>query len=373
MYKTNIAPFTSLWIIEENQWKLKRVLSYDHQIPQPDYGEKFESNFPSPLFTSDSDIEELLVQHKIPSVGIEYINNGVLKQVRVFGEKSTGSPADYNTIYKVASLTKPVTAIVTLKLVEKGLWNLDEPVYKYHIDKDVKNSPELKKLTTRHILSHQSGFPNWRHLTESQRLSFEFEPGTQFQYSGEGFEYLRKALETKFDKGLEELADELLFSPLNMNNTHFYWNNNLNEENYAVEHDEFGKSIAYEKYTSANAAANLLTTVQDYGTFMAHIINGAGLSDTLFQEFLTPYSNKQAGIDWGLGCQLLLDLNSNGEYAVMHGGGDYGIKTIMLIFPKSQKGLLIFSNSENGMVLWRKIIEEYFGQLGEQIVRRQLE
>ena len=141
LYKTNIAPFTSLWIIEENQWKLKRVLSYDHQIPQPDYGEKFESNFPSPLFTSDSDIEELLVQHKIPSVGIGYINNGVLKQVRVFGEKSTGSPADYNTIYKVASLTKPVTAIVTLKLVEKGLWDLDEPVYKYHIDKDIKNSP----------------------------------------------------------------------------------------------------------------------------------------------------------------------------------------------------------------------------------------
>ena len=87
-----------------------------------------------------------------------------------------------------------MTAIVTLKLVEKGLWDLDEPVYKYHIDKDIKNSPELKKLTTRHILSHQSGFPNWRHLTESQRLSFEFEQGTQFQYSGEGFEYLRKAL-----------------------------------------------------------------------------------------------------------------------------------------------------------------------------------
>ena len=373
LYKTNIAPFTSLWIIEKNQWKLKRVLSYDHQNPKPDYGEKFESNYPSPLFTSDSDIEELLIQHKIPSLGIGYINNGVFTQVRVFGEKATGVPADYNTIYKVASLTKPVTAIVTLKLVEKGLWNLDEPIYKYHIDEDVKNSPELKKLTTRHILSHQSGFPNWRHLTESQNLLFEFEPGTQFQYSGEGFEYLRKSLEAKFNKGLEELAEELLFEPLNMNNTHFYWNNNLKEENYAVEHDEFGQSILYEKYTSTNAAANLLTTVQDYGIFMAHIINGAGLSDTLFQQFLTPYSNKQAGIDWGLGCQLLLDLNDNGELAVMHGGGDYGVKTIMLMFPMSKKGLLIFSNSENGMILWRKIIEEYFGAVGEEIVKRQLE
>ncbi|MFT7158768.1 MAG: hypothetical protein ACI8Q1_003802 [Parvicella sp.] len=106
---------------------------------------------------------------------------------------------------------------------------------------------------------------------------------------------------------------------------------------------------------------------------MAHIINGAGISDTLFQQFLHPYSNKKPGIDWGLGCQLLLDLNDNGDFAVMHGGGDYGLKTIMLMFPKTKKGLLIFSNSENGMVLWRKIIEEYFGALGEEIIKRQLE
>lgn len=373
LYKTNIALFTSTWILEKNEWKLKRVLSYDHRNPKPEYGKKFESNFPTPLFTSDSDIEKLLKQHKIPSVGIGYINNGALTQIRVFGEKKSGSPADYNTIYKVASLTKPITAIITLKFVEKGLWDLDEPVYKHYVDQAVKSSPELKKLTTRHILSHQSGFPNWRHLTKSKKLSFEFEPGTRFQYSGEGFEYLRKALEAKFDKGLEELAQETLFGPLNMNNTHFYWNKNLKEKNYAVEHNELGEPLTYEKYTKANAAANLLTTVRDYGTFMTHVINGAGLSDSLFKEFLTPHSNKKAGIDWGLGCQILPDLNANGELAVMHGGGDYGLKTIMLFFPKSKKGLLIFSNSENGMVIWRKVIEEYFGKLGEEIVRRQLE
>jgi hypothetical protein len=75
----------------------------------------------------------------------------------------------------------------------------------------------------------------------------------------------------------------------------------------------------------------------------------------------------------GLGCQILPKLNNQGEYAVMLGGGVYGLKTVMLMFPKSQKGLLIFSNSENGMVLWRKVIEEYFGSLGEEIVSRQLQ
>tara|TARA_B100000809_G_scaffold39367_1_gene34464 strand:- start:11647 stop:13164 length:1518 start_codon:yes stop_codon:yes gene_type:complete len=372
LYKTNLALITHLWLLDGKTWKLKRSLSYDHQIPKPNYGVKFESNFNQELFISDNDIEILIKQHKIPSLGIGYINEGKLQQVRLFGEKGNGNPVDYNTIYKVASLTKPITAIITLKLVEQGLWDLDEPIYKYHIDKDVKNAPELEKLTTRHILSHQSGFPNWRYLNEKNELTFEFEPGTKFQYSGEGYEYLRKVLEKKFNKGLEDLAEELLFKPLKMNNTHFYWNSKVNENDYAISHDENGNIITNEKYTEANAAANLLTTVQDYGNFMVHILDGAGLSDSLYQQFITPHSNKSEGIDWGLGCQLLFDLNKDKEYAIMHGGGDYGLKTIMLVLPKSKKGLLIFSNSENGMVVWRKIIEEYFDDIGKEITRRNL-
>lgn len=102
------------------------------------------------------------------------------------------------------------------------------------------------------------------------------------------------------------------------------------------------------------------------------VLNGGGLSDSLFQDFITPHSNKQPGVDWGLGCQLLLDLDASGEYAIMHGGGDYGLKTLMVALPKSQQGIVIFSNSENGMVLWKKLLTEYFGALGQEIVDRQL-
>jgi len=372
LYKTNIALFTHLWLLDGNMWKLKRSLSYNHQKPRIDYGSKFEANCNQPLFMNDSDIEKLINQHNIPSMAIGYINNGELQQIRTFGEKRKGMPVNYNSIYKIASLTKPITAIITLKLVEKGLWNLDEPVINHHIESDVKDAPELKLLTTRHILSHRSGFPNWRYLNKNNKLAFEFSPGTKFQYSGEGFEYLRKALEAKFNKGLEDLADELLFAPLQMNNTYFYWNKELKEEEYAIEHDEFLNPIVYEKNTEASAAANVLTSIQDYGKFMCHIMAGAGLSDSLYKQFITPHSNKKAGIDWGLGCELLLNLNKTQEFAIMHGGGDYGLKTIMLMLPKSKKGLLIFSNSENGMILWRKIVEEYFGELGEEIVKRQL-
>ncbi len=372
LYLTNIEKFTSTWVLEEGNWKLSRVLSYDHKEPNKNYGQKFDANFPMPLFDNDSQISKLLRQHKIPSISIGYIENGTIKQLRAFGIQKNAISVSINSIYKVASLTKPVAALVALKLINNGDLDLDEPISKYYTDPDIIKHKYLNKLSTRHILSHQSGFPNWRYLTKSNKLVFEFEPGTKFQYSGEGFEYLRKAIENKLEKPFELIAKEILFTPLKMNNTHFYWNPEIDENNYAVEHDENGKPITLQKYYNTNAAANLLTTANDYSKFLLHIIDGAGLSNKLYAEFLAPQVNQKNGIDRGLGMQLLTNLPNN-ETALMHTGGDYGTKTIVIVFPNSKKGLVLFSNSENGMVLWKKIITEYFGETGKEIIRRNLE
>ncbi len=155
------AKFTHLWMLENGNWKLFRSLSFDHQLKQL----TVEKNN---IFDHDAAIENWLKENKVPTLGLGIIEDGQLKQVKVFGDIKPGVSAPYNTYFNVASLTKPVTAMVALRLVSMGKWNLDEPLYKYWTDPDIVDDPRHKKLTTRLILSHQTGLPNWRWKNEDK-------------------------------------------------------------------------------------------------------------------------------------------------------------------------------------------------------------
>ena len=160
-----------------------------------------------------------LSENNVPAVGIGIIEYGKINYLKVFGELKSGVPAPDNTIFCVASITKPVVAMLTLKLVESGQWSLDEPLANYWVDPEVANDPFHKKLTTRHVLNHQTGFPNWA----KGKLAFMFEPGTDYTYSGEGFQYLKKAIEKKFNTSLAILEDSIIFKTHGMNDRYIRW------------------------------------------------------------------------------------------------------------------------------------------------------
>lgn len=295
-----------------------------------------------------------IAENKVPCIGVGIIEDGVLKYVKVFGELKKDVPAPKNTIFNIASMTKPIVAIVTLKLVESGQWNLDESLDKYWIDPDVLNDTLHKKLTTRYILSHQSGFPNWR---TDNKLKFEFEPGTKFQYSGEGYEYLRKALEHKFNKSLAALSDSVLFKPLGMNDSYFVWNDKIKNTRFAFGHDGQGDIYEGQDWGTVNAAASILMSTEDFGKFLIYVMDGAGLSPKLYNDMISPQVNVREHVARGLGWGLVFDL-PNGEYAIEHDGGNPGIKTIGFILPKSKRGIVVLTNGDNGIFVYNNIISE---------------
>jgi len=326
---------------------------------------------PAPVdLAFEQKLPDWLKQNNVPAAGVGIIENGKLKYAKVFGELRkagpTPSPAPTNTIFQVASLTKPVVIMLTLQLVSSGKWNLDEPLANYWIDPDVQNDPRHKQLTTRHVLTHQSGFPNWR----SNKLEFMADPGTKVNYSGEGFEYLRRALEKKFNEPLERLAQKHLFRPYDMKDTRFYWDASMDESRFAVAHNKDGKPYDVHKNTGANAADLLLTTIADYGHFATNVLKADGLSQSVFNEMVRPQVQYPSGknLFFGLGWMIMPDL-SNGEYALIHTGSDPGVSTVVVLFPKSQRGLIVFTNGDNGTQVWTKILAEAF-DVGKEMLSR---
>lgn len=353
------AKFTHLWILENAEWKLKNSLSFDHHPKQTTDSET--------MFDNDQSMQSWLKENKVPTLGLGIIEGGKLQQVKVFGGTKQGIPAHVNAYFNVASLTKPVTTMVALRLISLGKWKLDEPLDTYWTDPDIINDPRHHKLTTRTVLTHQTGFPNWRWMNADKKLNFQFDPGTKYQYSGEGFEYLRKALEKKFGKSLDQLAKELIFQPLKMHNTNYIWDQNTDESRFVTGYNEKGNAYPIEKIKTANAADDLHTTIEDYGNFMISVMKGKNLKPEVFQEMTKKQVKVKEGKYFGLGFEIY-DLG-NGEYALSHGGADQGTRCIAIVLPNSGKGIVIFTNVDDGYKVYEKLVLHYLGEQGQKIIK----
>jgi CubicO group peptidase (beta-lactamase class C family) len=301
------------------------------------------------------DVPGWMAENHVPCVGVGLIENDKIKFLKVFGNLREGRPARVNTLFNIASQTKPVTAMLTLKLVQAGLWNLDEPLAHYWIDPDIAGDLYLNKLTTRIVLSHQTGFPNWRTDNGETKLRFVFEPGTRFGYSGEGYEYLRHALENKFHQPLNVLLDVYLFGPLGMKDSH-YWSEKLDTNRFAMWHDGQGNRYPESIQTPVNAADDLITTVEDYCKLGINTMDGLGLSDSLFGDMVKAQVKVKENYYRGLGWGLVKGL-PDGGYALEHGGSDIGVRTMAIFLPGTKTGIVLMTNGDNGMFVTDRIIK----------------
>lgn len=313
-------------------------------------GEKIHAQVSTKIkFECGDSISLWLARNKVPVMALGIIENYRIAKIEMYGQPDNPTPVKDNTIFNVASLTKPVVAITVLKLIDTGQWDLDSALSDYWTDPDIKGNPWIEKLTTRIILSHQTGFPNWRDQAPSKKLFFIFEPGTRFGYSGEGYEYLRHAVESKFGKSLQQISDSLLFKPLGMKDTRYGWDNYFDSTRFAMAHKEDGEVFNKKKISEICAADWLVTTIEDYTRFGVYVLRKTGLSETLFNEMVTP----QVRIDddlpdgMGLGWEVIKGLPDR-EYVITHSGHDYGVSTFIILFPLSGRGIIMLTNGENG-------------------------
>jgi CubicO group peptidase (beta-lactamase class C family) len=334
----------------------------------------------------DATAARLMKAADVPGLSLALFNGGKIVYLNAYGvrDQEKNLPLDVNSVMTGASLSKVAFGYLVLRLVDEHKLDLDKPVYRY-LPKplpeyagyaDLAGDARYQKITARMLLSHTAGFANWRWFEDDRKLKIHFEPSARFAYSGEGIDLLQLVVETVTRQPLEQLMQDYVFAPLKMTRSSMVWQPRF-EDDYAVGHDEYGRSLGAQKRPKADAAGSLLTTPHDFALFMQAVMKGQGLSKQIHQQMLTPQieihskhefpslnedltdQNKSIRLSYGLAWGLYWT-PTYGE-AFFKEGHDDGWRNYAVAFPKSGDGMLIMTNSGNGEGIYKALLETVLG------------
>lgn len=330
----------------------------------------------------DMTVMRLMKAAEVPGAGIVIINGGRMVFAKGYGlrDKEKNLPLTENTVMSGASFTKVVFAYMAMKLVDRGVLDLDKPVYEYlpkplpeyDFYKDLAGDERYKLITARMLLDHTSGFPNYRWINDDRKLNINFQPGSRFAYSGEGINLLQFIIETITKRPLQDLMQENIFQPLGMTRSSMVWQARF-EDDYANGYDEYGRSLGPLRWKNPNAAGSLSTTPLDFARFVQAILDGKGLRTRTWGRMLSAQipilakhefptmenqltdENKSIRLSYGLGWGLYW--SPHGE-AFFKEGHDDSWRNYCVGFRMPKAGMIIMTNSGNGEGIYKELLEK---------------
>jgi CubicO group peptidase (beta-lactamase class C family) len=314
-----------------------------------------------------SDVEKGI----IPSVSISVAKDGNVIWQEAFGwaDKAQKRAATPETIYSLASLTKPLTAAGVMLLAEKGKIDLNEPVEKYISPLTLKSyAYDSKKVTVKHLLNHTSGLPthfNYFYADENAcPPSFEEtldkygfiinEPGTSFRYSNLGYGLLGFTISKISQMPLEKFMENEIFMPLGMNRTTFNIES-YNKKDVATRYDSQGSALPGSQCDTP-AAGCAYSTSTDLMRFafllLGNEIKGGKsvLSKNSIERMISEHSDSsktpyEENAYYCLG--FFFRQHKAGFTEVWHEGGWDGASSLLKIIPEKNIAVVALINTFN--------------------------
>lgn len=279
---------------------------------------------------------------------------------KILLEKSYNNNITNNTVnsqFRIGSLSKTFTSMIIAKLENKGKLKFDDKVGKFlpnYTNRDV---------TIHQLLSHQTGIPDYlknnkylnKILTQKHRLSeiveqfcsdaLTFTPGSQFEYSNSNFVLLSLIAEKILQKDFSKILSELIFTPLQMNDTFF--GDNPNAQNL-VTGFLYGKPEP--KYPSQNVcgAGGITSTTKDLLKWSTSLDNSKLLPNSKFQELITAktnYDDWDAYYGYGWMIDRYLFKSSKKYKTYYHPGTDFGFYSMFLKQPENGINIILLNNT----------------------------
>jgi CubicO group peptidase (beta-lactamase class C family) len=318
-------------------------------------------------------IPRLMEEGDVPGLSLALVRDSKISWRWSFGVKNadTKEPVRDDTVFEAASLSKPVFAYAVLKLVDAGKLELDKPLAAYLPEPYVRDDERVKLITARIVLDHTTGFQN--EAGPGRPLKIHFTPGDRFSYSGAGFLYLQAVVERITGEPLDAFMRKTVFEPLGMTSSSFVWQERY-ETLKANGHSPSGVVDGIRRPAEARSYAGLHTTAADYARFLIAVMNGTGLKRETAGQMLKPQvrldescfncTGRSPGpvsrtLSWGLGWGL--ERTEAGD-AVWHwGNNNNDFNSFVIAYPKEKLGVVIFTNSGNGLSIIPEIVSQIKG------------
>lgn len=322
---------------------------------------------------TEATLTSLMQKANVPGMQLVY-TLGRKKQIYALGRRTAGSGPAVNatTTFEAASLGKAVLAYVALRLLDRGIFSLDEPLLRYYPYPRLQGAPNAEKITARMVLSHTTGLPNWAANPLSPEwktapLRLQYAPDSCWSYSGEGYVFLQKTLEHLTGKSFETLAQEEAFGPLRMAHSSFAWRKKF-ADNAAAGHDGKSQPVPISHFPEPYAAFTLLSTAPDYSRFLQALMSGRGLKPATAQLLLLPANEaNRCGkpptatdpfIAWACGVGLATTSQGLAQWQ----WGDNGtFKGFYMTLPGKKESLVFLTNSSNGPKMADDLLRLFFG------------
>lgn len=336
-------------------------------------------------------IDYLMKTANVSGVAVSIFNDNQPVFSKTFGLANVQKkePLTQTSIMYGASFSKTVFAYIVMQFVDEKILDLDKPLYQYlskplpDFDfnskkrgyKDLLNDERYKKITARMCLTHTTGFPNWRWFETDKKIKIKFEPGSRYSYSGEGLYLLQFVLEQITKKNFEEIAQEKVFKPLNLNNTSYLWQQKF-DTNICLGHNENGQPYELNQTQNPNAAGSMSTTLFDFTKFYTALINKKGLTKQSFKQMTSPQIRIKSRSQFGPLAKV--DSTDNDSIALSYGlgvgvfktpygraffkeGHDDGWGHYSICFPDKKIALIIMTNNDNGETIFKELLAYTIG------------
>ena len=304
-----------------------------------------------------------------PGISVAVVENGQYAWSAGFGMADLEQfvPATSQTLYRLASVSKSLTAVATMQLSERGKLDLDAPVQKYCPAFPQKEAP----ITTRLLLAHLSGIRHYksdsnddpeigniRHFDDPIHGGLQFfandpllaKPGTKFSYTTHGYTVVGCAIEGASGEKYTDYMRENIFAPAGMMHTQA-------DDRYAIipfrtrfyHRDNAGFVVNAEFLDSSYKipGGGWLSSADDMAQFEVAVLNDRLIRRATRDVMWTPQkaddgSANGYALGWGWGSGKKAGLTDVG-----HGGGQQGTSTFIMLVPDHQAGAVVLINMDD--------------------------